>query len=248
MVVPQFLIRPSLEYQHACDLCATEVQRCGAPAVLYASSAFYAREFLKRCDALRPAQVVGEGAGDKLREILERLGPEVEVARAWSVLVPEQRLGASLWAETEGVAGLGMPGGPPAGIALWAEPEEGGGDRILESFDRYLAAGGRLCVVTSGWLRRGLPEWSGGGDRPSRQPAGLVRTLRWLRRAGFALDAMYGFHGPQSLAWGIASRLPAMLGRADWVDRCIAAVRETYVVYGWQALAAPVAVVLARKR
>ena len=248
MAALDFLIRPSLEYQHACDLCASEVQRCGGPAILRASSPFYGRELLKRCDALRPAQVVTEGMGEELQEILRRLGPEVDVVEAWSIDVSQPRPGGGLWAETAGVAGLGTPGGPPAGVALWAEPEAGDGDRALEFFDRYLAAGGRLCVVTSGWLRRGLPEWNGQRDRPARQPAGLLRTLRRLRQAGFAIEAVRGFHGPQSLAWGAASRLPTVLGREDWVDRCYAAVRESYVVRGWQALAAPVSVILARKR
>ena len=40
--------RPSLEYQHAFDLCAVEVCRDGGEVAVFASSPFYARELLKR--------------------------------------------------------------------------------------------------------------------------------------------------------------------------------------------------------
>lgn len=243
-----WLRRPSLEYQHAFELCASVMPQCDGPCVLRASSAFHARELLKRIGALHPAEVVVQGTGVELQEILGHLGPEAEVAQAWSAAVPHQHRGASLWAQTAGVAGLGAPGGPTAAAAMWAEPEMEDSGRVLQTLEQYLEPGGRLCVVTSGWLRRGLPEWRGDGNQPARHPAGFLRTRHWLRRASFAVDTVYGFHGPQSLAWGMLSRFPAVLGRGDWVDRCHVAMRSTYVVRGWQALAAPVAVVLARKR
>jgi hypothetical protein len=136
----------------------------------------------------------------------------------------------------------------PVPAVVWAEPQVGDGPRCLEAVARNLTPGGRLCAVTSGRLRRALPEWQGEGDRPAENPAGLGRTVTWLRRAGFAVEATYGFHGPQSLGWGFVSRLPAALGRDDLVDRCLAAMRRSYVVGGWQARWAPVAMVLARKR
>jgi hypothetical protein len=202
---------------------------------------------MRRIEALRPAQVVAGGPDVELAEVLAQLGPEVEVAQAWSVDIPHPRPGYDLWVEPASAAGLGMPGGPTAAVALWAEPELPAGERPLQSLAAYLAPGGRLCVVTSGWLRRGLPEWSGERTPPARKPAGLRRTLIHLRRAGLSVEAVLGFHGPRSLAWGAARRLPAALGRQDLVDRCVAAMRRTYVVRGWQAFAAPVALVLARK-
>lgn len=67
-MVSRFLIRPSLEYQHVFDICAAQVQHCGAPAALRASSSFYARELLKRMmPCVRPGGACegrrGVGAG-----------------------------------------------------------------------------------------------------------------------------------------------------------------------------------------
>ena len=198
--------------------------------------------------ALQPAQVVTAGSGEELGELLSRLGPEVQVAQGWSVATQHLRPGADIWAETAGVGGLGMPG-RPAAAAVWAEPQRGQGEGALQTLARYLAPGARLCVGTTGWLRRALPEWKEGErERPARRPAGLRRTVRRLRQGGFLVEAVYGFPGPVSLGWGFASRFPAALGRADLVDRCLAAMRRSYVVTGWQASWTPVAVVLARKR
>jgi hypothetical protein len=111
-----------------------------------------------------------------------------------------------------------------------------------------LVTGGRLWTITSSWLRCVLPEWKGGGESPAIRPAGLRRVLGRLRKGGFDVEAVYGLHGPLGLAWGFASRLPAAVGREDLVDRCFAAMSGHYLVPGWQAHWAPVAVVRARKR
>jgi hypothetical protein len=234
--------RPGLEYQHAFDVCAVEAHRRGGPVVLSASSPFYARELVKRIEALQPAGLVIPGRYGGREALEARLGPEVQVGTTRTV----QARGATLWAEPEGASPLGRSG-TLATTAVWAEPEGGDAERVLAAIERVLAPGGRLCAVTTGWLRRALPEWQREKDRPAERPVGLGRTVRWLRRAGFAVEATYGFHGPASMVWGFASRLPAAVGREELVDRCLAAMRKTYVVGGWHARWAPVSVVLARR-
>jgi hypothetical protein len=220
--------RPGLEYQHAFDLCAVEVHRRGGPVVVSASSPFYVRELVKRMAGCGGVLVASGGWAAPGANLDLLLGPE------------------------PGGAGFGLAGEAdelvPARAAVWAEPEGGDGERRLAEIGKSLAPGGRLCVIVSGWLRWGLPEWQGEEGRPAAQPVGLGGAVAWLRRTGFAVEGVVGFHGPQSLVWGFASRLPAAVGRADLVDRCYAAMRKTYVVRGWQARWAPVAVVLARKR
>ena len=136
--------RPSLEYQHAFDLCASEIQRRGGPCVLRSSSPFYARELLKRIDALRPAQVAVEGSGEELQNILRRLGPEVDVAQAWSVAVPRPGPGANLWAETNnsGAPNMNQPGNGGAGTVLPGALEMSNVDLALEFTNMIIAQRG----------------------------------------------------------------------------------------------------------
>lgn len=219
--------RPGLEYQYAFDLCAMEAHRAGGPVSLYSSSAFYAEELTGRLD--------------RCGGVLVPCGGWAPAGRGWRSLPMAGVRGSTRFR-------LAPEGGEiaPGTAVVWAEPEMGDLERTAARVAQNLAPGGRLCVVTSGWLRRGLPEWKRDeGERPARRPAGLRRTMECLRQAGLTVEGVYGFHGPRSLAWGLASRVPAALGRADLVDRCLAAMRKGYVVPGWQARWAPVAVVLA---
>lgn len=219
--------RPGLEYQHALDLCALEAHRAGEPVTVYASSRLYAGELSRRLDPCGGV-LVPCGEWEPTRAVCD-----------WSTGQEAGSGGFRIVSEASGlVAGK---------AAVWAEPEVEDLERTSALVGENVVPGARLCVVTSGWLRRGLPEWRGKVHPPARRPAGLRRTLDRLRQASFTIDEVYGFHGPRSLAWGFASRVPAALGREDLLDRCLAAMRKGYVVSGWQAHWAPVAVVLARR-
>lgn len=217
--------RPSLEYQHAFDCCAVALQPIAGSIAVLASHPFYGRELAARLDG-RQARFFATPAWD--------LAPEE--MRAW--LGAE---GTSTQTDLESVAASGVV------AAVWAEPEREGGRKVLARIEGVMAPAGRLYVVASGPLRRYLPEWQSRAWGAAQCPAGYRATLRWLRMAGWQVEARYGFHGPRSVLWGLAVRCAAAGGRRDWADRCLAAMRAHYVVQGWISILAAVALLVARK-
>lgn len=219
--------RPSLEFRHAFDSCAVEVHRLGGPLAVFAGSPFCARELLRRLDDCSPALFpVGDwvSSGASAQPLL---GP----VAAWE----------------HGHAGERALKPVDFSVAVWAEPDRKGGERILKHIYGIVRPGGSLYVVASGRLARFLPEWRRDNDRPGEHPAGLLPTLRLLRGGGFTTKAIYGFHGPLSILWGYASRMMERLDRGNWADRCHFKMRAEYVVSGWQAIWTPVSVAVARR-
>jgi len=223
---PPLSMRPSLEYQHAFDLCAVEVRREGGAVAVFASSPFYARELLKRLNGCETGLVPIGGWRASAGDIGELLAPELEQTNVET----SERLNVR------------------TKTALWAEPEMEDGQQVLEHIAQVLLPGGKLYVIASGWLARFLPEWKQVDRRPSERPAALWPTVKWLRQAGFKVKALWGFHGPWSILCGFASRWLAHLGRSDWADRCHFHMRAQYIVRGPQALLAPVGVAVARRK
>lgn len=131
-----------------------------------------------------------------------------------------------------------------ARAVVWAEPERASGVQALWNLQRLIDPDGRLYVIVSQPLARRLPEWRG-DSQPAAGPAGLWRTIGWLRRQGWAITQLYGFHSPISMVWEGAGRLIARAGRADLADRCHFKMRDTYVAGRVQAALAPVAVLAA---
>lgn len=145
-------------------------------------------------------------------------------------------------------AGLAVSAGDVQAAAIvWAGPERGDDDAVLERIERALLSEGCLCIVAAGWLARILPEWQRETDRPGHRPAGLRRIAGRLKSRGFVVESDRGFHGPESILWGYASRLMRALGRADLADRCHFRMRARYAVGGGQARWAPVQVIVMRK-
>jgi hypothetical protein len=218
--------RPSLEYQHAFDLCAVEAHRTGGPVAIFTSSPFYARELLKRLDGCEVWLVPTGNWSSSGEDIGKLLSPEVEHPNIETL----NRL--SIEAEA----------------AVWAEPERESGEQILTHIHRMLLPGRHLYVIASGWLARFLPEWQRNEDRPGERLVGLRQTTKWLRQSGFTIEARYGFHGPVSILWGYAFRMMERLGRGDLADRCLFKMRAEYVVSGWQAFWVPVGLAVARTK
>ncbi|MGA9349014.1 MAG: hypothetical protein WBW48_09445 [Anaerolineae bacterium] len=218
--------RPSLEYQHAFDLCAVEVHRIDRPVAVFASSPFYARELLKRLDGCEFRLVPTGDWSSSSASIGELLGPEVEH--------PSVQALESLNVQAKAI--------------VWAEPEREGGEQVLKRINQMLFSGGHLYTIASGWLARFLPEWRCNDDRPGEHPVGLWQTTKWLRQGGFTVQALYGFHGPVSILWGYAFRLMGRLSLGDLADRCLFKMRAEYVVSGGQALRVPVGVAVARRK
>lgn len=222
----QYLERPSLEYQHAFDLCAVEVHHTGGAVAVFASSSFYARELLKRLTGCEAELLPTRSWSASSASFWELLGPEVEH--------PDVQTSGSLNSQMK--------------VAVWAEPEREVDKQILIRLYDLLLPDGHLYTISSGWLSRFLLERRRDDDQPSEHPVGLWQTTRWLRQGGFTVKALYGFHSPLSILWGYAYRLMEHWGRSDLADRCLFQMRTKYMSKGQQALWAPVGMAVARKR
>jgi hypothetical protein len=127
--------------------------------------------------------------------------------------------------------------------AVWVAPGCRDGRQVAESAHRLLLPGGCLYVIFSGLMSRFQPN----GSRPTDTSTQLQQVCKWLRRAGFVLHDLYGFHGPASARWGRMFLLLERFGRGDLADRCHFRMRGEYVVTGWQAGWSPLGVLIAKK-
>lgn len=218
--------RPSLEYQHAFDLIAVALHGLEGPVAVLASHPFHARELAARLDTVQGGLFLLADSLESNGEPTACLGPE--------------SMGKTRHLEQVHASSLAA--------LVWAEPERDSGPGVLQRIGPAMAPAGVLHVVTSTLLRRFLPEWRGAAGHPAQHPAGHGATLRWLHRAGWQVEQRFGFHGPRSVLWGLAARAAVVVGRRDGSDRCLAAMRMHYVVCGAEAMMAPVALLVARKR
>jgi hypothetical protein len=256
------IMRPGLEYQHAFDYCAVEAHRYGGPLIVAAGSTFYASQLLGRLVACEP-QLIGADGADTPRASVEnpRSHTKTHEEDAHVGVAPDERrttedeCGVDVFrhssfvvrhdAESVYLKGIGsrVTAGS-ARVVLWAEPERATGAQALRNLQRLLDPAGRMYVIVSQPLARRLPEWRG-NNLPAAGPAGLRRTIDWLRQQGWTIAQLYGFHSPASIVWEAAARLMERAGRADLADRCHFKMRDTYVAGGAQAALAPVAVLAA---
>ncbi|MCP4536824.1 MAG: hypothetical protein GY832_06730 [Chloroflexi bacterium] len=220
--------RSSLAYHHAFDLCAVEINRLGGTAAIFASGVFYARELARRLTRGTALWFTREWELDGA--IRSAMGPEVD----WGQV--------SLNSTRDGDK-HSYPS-----VIVWAEPEVQTWKSILSDIHQLAPSAARLYVLGTTRLRRLLPEWGQATSLPALEPLNSSRAVaRALSRRGWIVEQMVGFHGPLSLLSGAVSRLPAALGRDDLVDRCFAALRQTYIVRGWQTKWVPVWMLVAKR-
>lgn len=219
-----FFNRPTLVYHRAFDLCAMMTDSEDKSVPLFTSSLFYARELTKRLSAevlLYPTSQSRFTA----QEIRAAMGPEI----AW------QRV------HYDSI----QPPNLPLNALIWAEPEAQSWPDTLNEIHQLARPSSKLCILGTTKLRRILPEWA--TYQPAHQPLDSPRPLiKAMRQLGYVIEDLYGLHGPLSLLFGSASRIPALLGREEWVDRCHIAMRQRFVVRGWQATLAPIWLLVAR--
>jgi hypothetical protein len=250
------LKRPSLEYQHAFDLCAEAVHMRSLAPVLVATSLFYVRELTKRLgDCQTKLILIPSGTKDEAWSC-EICGTTREAIKYW--LESEADLPISVATLSNFEADI------KTRAVVWAEPEPQSQARILGAIRRILLPGGRLYVITSNGLAGILPEWQSPDVKrtlnmarqprlarqpwlahPAQHPAGLRQTLAYLRKAGFARERLYGFRGLSSIFWAGMYYVASYMGRQDWADRFHFKMRGEYVVQGIGALWTPVSVVYA---
>jgi hypothetical protein len=216
-----WLERPSLPYQVAFDICAVEAGCVAGPVAVLAGSPFYARELLKRMAG--GGYLCPLGGWDPRRdEIRAALGPELA------------------WERIEVLA----PGAAPPAVAIgfWAEPQEGDPSHLREWMRTMLEPDGRLILLASNRLRSLLPEWGRSGRSPAQRPLGWGRAARLLRAWGWRVERVLGLPGPASMICGFLARPAGLVGREDWVDRLVAGSRRSFLVEGWFARWAPLAI------
>ncbi|MEA4906473.1 MAG: hypothetical protein VB089_02570 [Anaerolineaceae bacterium] len=129
---------------------------------------------------------------------------------------------------------------------IWAEPEKEHLREIGRHLTAYARPGSQLVLITSGPLRRFLPEWRQ-GKTPARGPAAPVALKQFLSRQGWRVEQHLAFHGPRSLGLSSLARLSRAAGRPDWSDRLIFAQRSVYQEAGWLWPLATVSLIKAQK-
>jgi len=129
---------PTLEYWYAFSVCAVEAER-GESVIVMASSAYYARELLKRVVNDYVGVTLVPLGGDWFSPAYDRaslLGIEIQIPQGRIIGSPEY----------------------PARTIIWAEPMRQDSLQILDAVARLLKPDGRLCVIAPGSLVRFLPQ------------------------------------------------------------------------------------------
>ncbi|NJL04679.1 MAG: hypothetical protein HC911_07165 [Chloroflexaceae bacterium] len=129
---------------------------------------------------------------------------------------------------------------------IWAEPEQPTAAAVLAQLSQPEVSQS-LCIITSNWLARRLPEWRTASPAPAHAPLGITGTLRLLRGTAWHVTQVYGFHAGVSIVYGVIGQVWHRLHRPDLADRWHFRMQAAYVQCGWRAWPAPVSVVLARR-
>ncbi len=216
-----YLRRPTPEYAKAFDLIAARFNASEGRALIVLSSPAHAAELLKRCP--RPLDVASADSFEA--------DPFVQSARKWA------------WGPIR-TASLNQNHEAYAALA-WAEPEAHSALSVAEALRRRAAPNATLDVIASAPLRRYLPAWQT-SPRPAMQPLNPPGVLRALRAVRWRIEDVNVFHGPRAILWSTLFRTAEWLGRPDWADRCLFAMRSNYREPGWLWPFAPLALIHAQ--
>jgi len=217
-----YLRRPTLEYAQAFDLAAGTLNRGEGPGLAVVSSPVHAVELLKRCPG--PVDYWSTENFDAPAFVAEAQG----------------------WAWGAASAALLNHQNTKAYEALiWAEPESHSALAKAMLLRSVAQANAVLVVIASAPLRRFLPAWQI-HPRPAQDPLSPGAVRRALSKAGWQLKETITFHGPRAVAWTKLAQLLERLGRPDWGDRCLFAMRANYREPGWLWPLAPVSLIRAR--
>lgn len=216
-----YLRQPSPEYRQAFNLAVAGCQDREEPLLAVTSSAAHAVELLKRCR--KPLHFVSTGSFDAVQFASEASD------WAWGPIEP-----ASYASEAQRYTAI-----------VWAEPEAASAEQAVRTINHLAEPGASLRVIASAPLHRFLPEWLA-GPRLAEKPlaAGPVESL--LSALSWRIDQKTVFHGPCSIWWSYLARGAEKIGRSDWADRCLFAMRQAYLEPGWLWRFAPLALIQAR--
>jgi hypothetical protein len=209
-----YLHSPTLEYNRAFNLAILGWECRDEPVLAVMSSAVHAIELLKRCQT--PLHISGTGAFDATHFVSQ--------AQGWA------------WGPIQALS-LNATGQSYTSI-VWAEPEAASAEEVIRSFGKSAATGAHLRAISASLLRNFLPAWQT-APYPAREPLLPGKVIRLLHATGWKVSNQITFHGPRSILWSLFSRAAGWVGRPDWADRCLFAMRRTYCEPGWLWPAAP---------
>jgi hypothetical protein len=220
MTSSSYLRSPSWEYTLAFNLAVAGRENQADPLRAVVSSEIYAIELLKRCQ--NPLHISGTGEFDA--------GQFISQAGDWA------------WGPIQAVTLVSN--GQRYSSFLWVEPEAASAETVIEVLGREAEPGAQLKVITSSLLHYFLPAWHT-APHPARKPLPPGKTIHFLHAAGWKISDHIAFHGPRSIFWSLLSGAAEQLGRPDWADRCLFAMRSSYREPGWLWPAAPLTLICA---
>jgi hypothetical protein len=217
-----YLHSPSLEYRQVFSQALQRDEFHNEPILAAMSSVVHMVELLKRCHL--PLHILSSDEFDAAQFTIEAQ------RYAWG----------PMHAVSPGASGTTYTS------LVWAEPEVHSITNILQIFERLAAPGAILSIISSGPLRRFLPAWKD-VPTPARQPLSPGKVVRLISAFGWKIDRQVAFHGPRSIFWSLLWRVAEGLGRPDWADRCLFAVRRAYQEPGWLWAVSTVTLIQAHK-
>jgi len=213
-----YLRCPTAEFRMALDRAVAGMT--AAPLLAVVSSPFYLVELLRRI----PGDLVVSGDG--------RFDPD-----PW--LAP-----AAGWAWGRLASG-GLHSESKYSNLFWAEPQNDMADSTAAALRQVASPQAQLYIVVSSFLRGYLPAWQQ-EPHPAQNPLSGVTIPGLLRRAGWQVEQVLGFHSPSAVLWSLAMRSARLVGRPDWEDRARLAMRAAYRQEGAMWRLCPLALIRAR--
>lgn len=217
-----YLYSPTLEYNQAFNLATANWEFRDEPIRVVMSSAVYAVELLKRCQG--PLHFSGSGEFDADLFVAQIQDWAWGPVRALPLISKGQLYNAF----------------------IWAEPEVSSAENILRYLSQIAAPGASLRIISSALLYRFLPVWQS-APYPAIQPLLQYRIGQLLSATGWTIGQKISFHGPRSILWNCLSQIAMRLGRLDWSDRCLLAMRGVYHEPGWLWPAATLTLIMASR-
>lgn len=134
--------------------------------------------------------------------------------------------------------------------ALWAQPVREDAAAQLTAVAAALAPGGALAALVVGALAARLTEYRTGAALPTGTPMSGRAVARLLMGHGFTVAAVYAFHTPASVLYGLAAGLFTRRRQLDAADRWLYRMRRAFTAQRAARLLLPVSalgVLVARK-
>jgi hypothetical protein len=133
---------------------------------------------------------------------------------------------------------------------VWAQPTREEAQVQLAALAGALAPGGVLAALVMGALAARLTEYRTGAALSTGTPMSRRTLALLLRRHGFTLEAVYAFHTPASVLYGLMVGVWTRINRLDAADRWLYRMRRAFTAQRGARLLLPVSalgVLVARK-